>query len=543
MGTRGYFAYRHRGKYYTRYHRCDSYPEGLGYELVTAIPVNKRDFEEWLKNKREFFDAEELRVSKLKFDPDSEERVYGYCEEVSESEPSDLDCIDWVYYIDLDHKSFTIHWLVTFPLDNIPRGEDDGAWMQYVDFDKDVFYNRILKLSTPREYAVIHSIDPPEPSASGLDQYSKLKQKALDPSEWTSQSLNLSQEFSLHAAEGLIVLHRHSFSTVALHQPESLIFQTLALGLLSMAAEGLIWISPKQYDDSESKSDKLLATFTSWMVTKVAERRGSACFYWFRDVLIWFASHLDHEGNRKAAVGLAMAMIQELNLDYCIALVFSVRHLVVVKVSNGVVYESEVIEVLAAIPDVNWQEKLIDGLRPLVHFLRLREYAVEGAKSNLVSGNTTPFPVDILLGVLQYADNDTYDQFRKLSRLWREICKRHLRVGPYTLVRRDGDTFCARGQRGPEVPLKLFWKYHKSCTPYGEAMTENFEVFIQPQVDTCNWPISRGFAGRNFVPMKLHEGQGYDHDVRSTNFRLVIAEEGSDLDKAMERVRYGEERD
>lgn len=61
MGTRGLFAYRYKGKiypgllalcddcvlgyYYTRYNHCDSYPDGLGQDLVNSIPVSQEEFE------------------------------------------------------------------------------------------------------------------------------------------------------------------------------------------------------------------------------------------------------------------------------------------------------------------------------------------------------------------------------------------------------------------------------------------------------------------------------------------------------------------
>ncbi|TDL17235.1 hypothetical protein BD410DRAFT_901579 [Rickenella mellea] len=540
MGTSGYFSYKHRGKFYTRFQRSDSYPEGLGSDLVTAIPKSKRIFEKWLKNKREFFDAEKLRLSELEFDSSSdadetEAAAYGYCQRPSTWMPGSPGSTHWVYIIDLDGEKFVVNMLVKFPLADIPRGEDGNAWIKYLEVDRDGFGNRHIKPSTPYQYAVIRSISPPEPSPSGLDQYSKLKPKALARSEWTSQDLNPSQLLSLHAAEGLIMLHYYSFSTLAMNTPESQTFQTFALGLLSTAAEGLMWIAPEPYIDSERNSDRLLPTFTSWVATKGVERR-NACFYWFRDVLVWLASDLDHEANRKAAVGLAVAKIQEHNLDYCIALVFSVRHVIVVKFSGGVVYESELIEVLDAIPDVLWRKRLANGMRPLVHFLRLRDYAVAAAKPNVPSSsNGNSFPTDILLYILQCADNDTYEQFRKLSKQWRDICRRQPRVGPYTIIRRDGDIFCAREKGGSDVRLKLFWRIHQNCAPCNTTITENFEVFIRPQVDTRYWPNYRNFAGRKFVLMRLLEGV---YDVRSTDFRLVIAEEGSDMDKTMERLGY-----
>jgi len=49
MGTRGLFAYRYRGRYYIKYNHCDSYPSGLGAQLVSYIPTDPKAFQRWLK--------------------------------------------------------------------------------------------------------------------------------------------------------------------------------------------------------------------------------------------------------------------------------------------------------------------------------------------------------------------------------------------------------------------------------------------------------------------------------------------------------------
>ena len=45
MGTRGYRVYRYRGRYYAVYNHWDSYPSGLGNELVETIPEDYESYQ------------------------------------------------------------------------------------------------------------------------------------------------------------------------------------------------------------------------------------------------------------------------------------------------------------------------------------------------------------------------------------------------------------------------------------------------------------------------------------------------------------------
>ena len=51
MGTRGYLAYRFRGRYYVRYNSFDSYPQhpGIGSKLVNDIPVDPEEYQKWFQ--------------------------------------------------------------------------------------------------------------------------------------------------------------------------------------------------------------------------------------------------------------------------------------------------------------------------------------------------------------------------------------------------------------------------------------------------------------------------------------------------------------
>ena len=45
MGTRSYYAYYFRGRYYVFYLHWDGYPEGVGQEIVKSIPENPTEYQ------------------------------------------------------------------------------------------------------------------------------------------------------------------------------------------------------------------------------------------------------------------------------------------------------------------------------------------------------------------------------------------------------------------------------------------------------------------------------------------------------------------
>ena len=62
MGTRGFYVYKWRGRYYVYYNHWDSYPSGLGKVLVSTIPTDPEEFRQWLENKRIEYTELERRV-------------------------------------------------------------------------------------------------------------------------------------------------------------------------------------------------------------------------------------------------------------------------------------------------------------------------------------------------------------------------------------------------------------------------------------------------------------------------------------------------
>ena len=48
MGTRGFYIYRFRGRYYTMYNYLNSYPIGLGSSLLAFIPEDPEKYQRML---------------------------------------------------------------------------------------------------------------------------------------------------------------------------------------------------------------------------------------------------------------------------------------------------------------------------------------------------------------------------------------------------------------------------------------------------------------------------------------------------------------
>ncbi|KZW03044.1 hypothetical protein EXIGLDRAFT_728578 [Exidia glandulosa HHB12029] len=113
MGTNGLWSYRWRRPYYTTYNHWDSYPEGLGNELVAKIPSDPDEFARWadaLKRELDARDDGELES------PHHRRNGIG---------------IEWTYVIDFDRNAFTIDGRVNIRLDKLPRQGED--WSPFFD--------------------------------------------------------------------------------------------------------------------------------------------------------------------------------------------------------------------------------------------------------------------------------------------------------------------------------------------------------------------------------------------------------------------------
>ncbi|MCJ1377115.1 hypothetical protein MMC17_000207 [Xylographa soralifera] len=155
MGTRGYYAYRFRGRYYVLYRKYDSYLEGLGTSIVQSIPQDPEGYQQWLKAQRAKFtkweqvlDERILSISKARLQdlPFSGVTASERQSHAESSFPMLLDdrleedilpCFhvpeghEYTYVIDLDREVFTVDNGIHFFFNKIPR----DVWIKSLGFD------------------------------------------------------------------------------------------------------------------------------------------------------------------------------------------------------------------------------------------------------------------------------------------------------------------------------------------------------------------------------------------------------------------------
>ncbi|CAK7199857.1 hypothetical protein SEUCBS139899_002543 [Sporothrix eucalyptigena] len=137
MGTRGLEVVRYKGRYYTTYNHHDSYLEGLGRFIVSAIPTQPDEYQKWLAKRQAFFASLQEEFDKRVYPINEGSRAHGsedlpifgigcqFVEPPSEIPPFGDDMgIEWTYVMDLDSEVLTINDCVHWRLDSIPREDD-----------------------------------------------------------------------------------------------------------------------------------------------------------------------------------------------------------------------------------------------------------------------------------------------------------------------------------------------------------------------------------------------------------------------------------
>lgn len=254
MGTRGYRVIRFRNRYYRFYNNWDSYPEGLGRNLVNEIPQDPAAYQEWLAQQRaqalqwhndleRFLCRDDANANALDATvADTEEELQQPWGVATDSLPdfkpalNDL-YIEWVYTIDLDNEVFTI---------------DNGAhvqlaWVSKVEWIPALalgyYGDKILLPEGIQEEALADIVVKlPEPSASVLESYEKLgvtmvQAKALDgfPPSHRHGPLFSSRIFYFFRE-----IYEPILAAVLLSwRAEDLIFRDIAYAVLSLASADL----------------------------------------------------------------------------------------------------------------------------------------------------------------------------------------------------------------------------------------------------------------------------------------------------------------
>ena len=401
MGTRGYFVYRFRGRYYVLYNHYDSYPSGMGQWLVDQIPQDPEAYQSmtsttalyccanssivWLEGQRVKFakwddvlEKEVLCIKDINLQAIShynsgahrneEFRLSALLDERLEQnlipcyKPPENDMnIEWVYIIDLDREVFTIDNGGHFKLDKIPR----DCWIESLALDSDM--QRLVLPSEVPSDCIASLISKPTLEVSG-EGYEDHKVEIVTPKGY--------QDFPVKIRHGPLILsnlwcslrfdiERTMAKTLLGLTPEDFAFREIAFGIVSLAAGLMDSLLIRDYTRLSGPVEQ------GWMglvdgedpyghVTLVS-KLGYGCHaegiepgscpqentFWFKGVLIQLTAQLNLPGVLRQAtsdaVGVGRSQSQTPTFDI---LLISIEHVVIVRVSGQCVQRTEPLPLL-----------------------------------------------------------------------------------------------------------------------------------------------------------------------------------------------------
>lgn len=329
MGTRGYKVYRWKGWYFV-YYKCapdlflyrvlsliflfshyDSYPSGLGLQVLATIPKDSNNFQGWLAGMRQHFDKMIEAHDKGEVDEN---------EVTITRDPPSLDLfIEWMYEVDLDRLVFHVDSYPLFRLDHLPNNDQ---FLEWIGFDH--YNHRAYTSSTPAEYRYYWDAPPPIVADAALELYKPQAARSAAISDLLSVSERMSDKEVVRvqvlqviignlmriAHMGLLV---RELAQVSDHSHLSIRERSLAWYLLDIAIDPQIF-SGERVTQCEFQ--------TQW-------RRQNLCVH--------LATHLDDPRNMQAAVaGLVADAMKRSDIPRGIiyGVAFSIFHCVVVRINT-----------------------------------------------------------------------------------------------------------------------------------------------------------------------------------------------------------------
>jgi hypothetical protein len=163
MGTRGHYVYRYRNIYFVYYSNSDSYPEGLGIQMLhsmrqpNAITKERQRFGEILDKILVLDDVRRARPNE------------GVDFIAQKQRPQNDVWIEWTYEIDLDRNIFHIDGIPFYSLECLPT---DEGFVGYIS--KDNYGNLACAEECPHEHKYQRPA-PPVVEDSDLATYRSLE--------------------------------------------------------------------------------------------------------------------------------------------------------------------------------------------------------------------------------------------------------------------------------------------------------------------------------------------------------------------------------
>jgi hypothetical protein len=151
MGTRGYYVFKYKGKYYVFYNQFDSYPDGehgLGYRIVEELKhLTVEEMREYLNNfierntKYSQSNDEGERSIHFKSLKCALENPFNFDFNIEQFEPNNDLWIEYIYIINLDQELIEMKQYnkkISFRLDKIP---DNWCETFINETNEDNYYN------------------------------------------------------------------------------------------------------------------------------------------------------------------------------------------------------------------------------------------------------------------------------------------------------------------------------------------------------------------------------------------------------------------
>ena len=291
MGTDGYLIYRHKGLYFSDYSRSDSYPSGLGLDVVRRIPrgVSKRRFEEWVRWYREYLDPGYEHSGPF----------------TVQDRPLQIDSAEWMYQIDFDNLVFHINQIPMFRLENRPKKDVFLESIPYSHFSYDHFGHRALHEHTPVELRFNLRAPPPSPPPESSAAYKSCP--------------NRSSTSSIHELLGT------PMALSSIERARKALVGVLITRFMIERTTGYYLRILEQVADRSSLPNSMLNLALSLVNFAVGIPNPSLPynpsgitwdFIWIRkDVCLRITTHLDDEENLQASIGELIHHINETSTE------------------------------------------------------------------------------------------------------------------------------------------------------------------------------------------------------------------------------------
>ncbi|MCJ1282553.1 hypothetical protein MMC26_001876 [Xylographa opegraphella] len=546
MGTRGYYAYRFRGRYYIFYRQYDCYPEGLGVWILETIPQDSKGYQP--SGGQSHAEPSLLALLDDRLDPHLLP-----CFHTPKKESN----IEYTYVVDLDREVFTMDNGIHFFLNKIPK----DIWIESLGFDDQwerLAFPSLLPPGCIADLAVLRFAGKTteEIMESGTQQ---IETSVVRPKGFL--------DFPATLRHGpLLMAHFWRFVTTSLKDempfilrgltPDDFAFREIAFAFISIAAglsstlkvvdthrirssSDATWAGIMLGDPSEHEVAVLSDLAVGHHAEGIAPGSAPECqTYWFQGTVIRLEADLTVSDRVEQAIRHAIDFAQDFQYrqEPFDVILLSIEHVILLHVVGINVQRTAALKLLdiavhypehpgcrylggvlklfmdaqnAGEEEDKWEKKeeirdgeetklwpvQYDGFFAMMHLFEvaaLRSMAPEKAQEGV-------FPTEIYEMILKYVDDITYQVCLGVSRKFRRCCHTALRVGEGTVVH-SLDPKAGVTQTWDTSRFVLSFGPHKKPWPY---QVESYVGRYSKRKNSTTWAIVCGSSQRSTLLSKF----------------------------------------